>query len=171
MVISVFFAFLFKFRSVVSEVCSFSVFLCMSPTRSGYKELGLELVEPLQDQPHKPRRPPMVEEKKDEGAGDPFKILLEEALEKQRNVMMDNFSQILQRMPTGDTSSSNSHSGGTTPFKVQVNFDIPIFEGQIDADVIDKWLNLLEGYFSVHDFSNREKITFSLLKVAPHVKD
>jgi hypothetical protein len=52
----------------------------MSPTRSGYKELGLELVEPLQDQPHKPRRPPMVEEKKDEGAGDPFKILLEEAL-------------------------------------------------------------------------------------------
>jgi hypothetical protein len=77
----------------------------------------------------------MVEEKKDEGAGDPFKILLEEALERQRNVMMDNFSQILQRLPTGDTSSSNSHSGGTTPFKVQVNFDIPIFEGQIDADV------------------------------------
>jgi hypothetical protein len=34
-----------------------------------------------------------------------------------------------------------------TPFKVQVNFDIPIFEGQIDVDVIDKWLNLLEGYF------------------------
>jgi hypothetical protein len=32
-------------------------------------------------------------------------------------------------------------------------------------------LNLLEGYFSFHNFSNREKITFSLLKVAPHVKD
>jgi hypothetical protein len=32
-------------------------------------------------------------------------------------------------------------------------------------------LNLLEGYFSVHDFSDREKIIFSLLKVAPHVKD
>jgi hypothetical protein len=29
----------------------------------------------------------------------------------------------------------------------------------------------LEGYFSVHDFSNRENITFSLLKAAPHVKD
>ena len=35
----------------------------MSPTRSGYKELGLELVEPLQDQPRKSRRPPMADEK------------------------------------------------------------------------------------------------------------
>ena len=90
----------------------------MFPTRSGYKELGLDLVEPLQDQPRKPRRPPMVEEKKDEGARDPIKILLEEALEKQRNTMMANFSQI---------SASNNHSGGATPFKVQVNFDIPVF--------------------------------------------
>jgi hypothetical protein len=57
------------------------------------------------------------------------------------------------------------------PFKVQINFDIPIFEGQIDADVVDKWLNLLEGYFSIHNFSNREKITFALLKAIPHVKD
>jgi hypothetical protein len=68
--------------------------------------------------------------------------------------MMDNFSQILQWMPIGDTSTSNSHSGGATPFKVQVNFDISIFEGQIDADVVDRWLNLLEGYFLVHDFSD-----------------
>ena len=64
----------------------------MSPTQSGYKELGLDLVEPLQYQPRKSRRPPMAEENKEEGAGDPIKILLEEALEKQRNMMMDNFA-------------------------------------------------------------------------------
>ncbi len=143
----------------------------MSPTRSGYKELGLELVEPLQDQPRKSRRPPMADEKKDEGAGDPIKILLEEALERQRNAMMDSFSQILQRLPRGDASTSNSDSGNATPFKVQVNFEIPIFEGQIDADAVDKWLNLLDGYFSVHKFSSREKIVFALLKAAPHVKE
>ena len=68
----------------------------MSPMRSGYKELGLDLVEPLQDQPRKPRHPPMGDEKKDEGAGDPIKIFVEGALEKQRNAMMDNFAQILQ---------------------------------------------------------------------------
>ena len=50
--------------------------------RSGYKELGLDLVEPLQDQPRKSRRPPMGDENKDEGAEDPIKMLLEEVLEK-----------------------------------------------------------------------------------------
>jgi hypothetical protein len=110
----------------------------------------------------------MAGEKKDDGTGDPFKLLIEEALTQQRNEMMDSFAQILRRLPTGDASSSN---GGVAPFKVQINFDIPIFEGQIDADVVDKWLNLLEGYFSVHNFSNREKITFALLKAIPHVKD
>jgi len=34
----------------------------------------------------------MADEKKDEGARDPIKILLKEALEQQRNAMMDNFS-------------------------------------------------------------------------------
>ena len=53
------------------------------------------------------------------------------------------------------------------PFKVQINFHIPIFEGQIDADALEKWLNLLEGYFSVHNFSDRENITFALLKALP----
>jgi len=89
----------------------------------------------------------MVDEKKDEGERGPIKILLKEALEWQRNAMMDCFAQILQRLPRGDTSASNSYSGNTTPFKVQVNFEIPIFESQIDIDAIDNWLNLLEGYF------------------------
>jgi hypothetical protein len=68
----------------------------------------------------------------------------------------------------GKQGVTSSHA---TPFKVQVNFYIPLFEGSIDADVVDKWLNQLEGYFSVHNFFDREKITFALLKVAPHVKE
>jgi hypothetical protein len=40
----------------------------------------------------------------------------------------------------------------------------------IDAHDVDKWLNLLEGYFLVHKFFDREKITFALLKVSPPVK-
>jgi hypothetical protein len=63
---------------------------------------------------------------------------------QQRNEIMDSFVQILQQLTTGDASSS---SGGTTPFKVQINFNIPIFELYIDAYVVYKWLNLLEGYY------------------------
>ena len=99
----------------------------MSPTRSGYKDLGLDQVEPLQYQPSKPRRPPIAEEKKEEGSRDPIKLLLEEALEKQRNTVMDKFSQILQWLPTGGAFASSNHFRGTTPFKVHVNFDIPVF--------------------------------------------
>jgi hypothetical protein len=143
----------------------------MSPTRSGYKELGLELVSLEENRSRQPKWPPMVEEKRDAGAEDPIKLLLTEALAQQRNEMLENFSQILQRLSTiTGVSSSSSHFGDTTPFKVQVNFDIPIFEGQIDADALEKWLNLLEGYFSVHNFFDREKITFALLKALPHVK-
>ena len=62
--------------------------------------------------------------------------------------MMDNFTQILRRIPaTTKGSSLSNHFEGATPFKVQVNFDIPLFEGQIDGYVVDKWLSLLEGYF------------------------
>jgi hypothetical protein len=135
--------------------------------RSKNKELGLELVSLEDIIAHIPKRPPMVGEKKYDGIGYPFKLLIEEALTQQRNEMIDSFAQILQQLPTGDASPSN---GGAAPFKVQIKFDIPIFEGQIGVDVVDKWLNLLEGYFSVHNFSNREKITFALLKAVPHVK-
>ena len=140
----------------------------MSPTRSRYKKLGLEPVDPLQYRLHQAQQKPMGNEKKDDGVGDPFKMLLEEALARKRNEMMDNFAQILRRLPTKDTSSSSGHA---SPFKVQVNFDIPLCEGLIDVDVVDKWLNLLEGYFSINNFFDREKITFALLKVIPHVKD
>ena len=32
-------------------------------------------------------------------------------------------------------------------------------------------MNVLEGYFSVHNFFDREKITFALLKEVPHVQN
>jgi hypothetical protein len=97
---------------------------CMSPTRSGYKKLGLEPVEPLKDQSCQDQQQLMGDKKKYDGQGDPFKLFLEEALARQRNEMMDNFAQILRWLPIGDTSSSSDHA---TPFKVHVNFDILLF--------------------------------------------
>jgi hypothetical protein len=49
----------------------------------------------------------MVEENKNEGADDPISLFLEQALTRQRDEMMENFSHILQRLPieTGASSS------------------------------------------------------------------
>jgi hypothetical protein len=64
-------------------------------------------------------------------------MLLEQALTRQRDEMMENFSHILQCLSiTIGMSSSSVQFGGTSSFKVQVNFDIPIFEGQIDVDAL-----------------------------------
>jgi uncharacterized protein (DUF1919 family) len=68
-----------------------------------------------------------------------------------------------------DASSTRNCFGGMTPFKVQVNFDIPLFEGYIDADDLEKWLNLLEVYYSIKKKFKRKNITFSLHKSLPHV--
>jgi hypothetical protein len=130
----------------------------MSPTRSKYRKLGLKLVSLAYNRSRTPKKPSMVEEKKNDGADDPINLLLEQALMRQRDEMMENFSHILQHLPiTSCASSSSVHFGGTSPFKVQVNFDIPVFEGQIDAEALEKWLTLLEGYFSVHNFFRQRK--------------
>jgi hypothetical protein len=73
-------------------------------------------------------------------------------------------------MATTEAYSTRSHFTSATPFKVQVNFDIPLFEGQIDANALEKWLNMLEGYYSVQKKFNIEKITFALLKSLPHIR-
>jgi hypothetical protein len=69
--------------------------------------------------------------------------------------MMENFSHILQRLPIATNASSSSDQfGGTSPFKVQVNFYISVFEGQIDVDALEKWLNLLEKWFDYDSQDN-----------------
>jgi hypothetical protein len=107
------------------------IFQCMSPTRSEYSKLGLELVSLEENHSCTPKKPSMVEENKNDEAKDSINMLLEQSLTRQRDQMMENFSHILQCLPiTTGVSSSSGHFGGTSPFKVQVNFDILVFKGQ-----------------------------------------
>jgi hypothetical protein len=104
--------------------------------------------------------------------GDPIKSFLKKSLARQRDKMMKKISYILRwLLATTNASTSSEHFGGTTPFKVHVNFYILVIEGQINTNALDKWVNMLEVYFPVYNFSDRENITFSLLKVVPYVKD
>ena len=57
------------------------------------------------------------------------------------------------------------------PSRYKLTLNITLFEGHIDVDALDKWLNVLEGYFYVHNFFDRENITFTLLKATPHVRN
>jgi hypothetical protein len=57
----------------------------MSPTRSEYSKLGLELVSLEYNRSRTPKKPSMAEEKKIDGADDPISLLLEQALTRQRD--------------------------------------------------------------------------------------
>ena len=52
----------------------------MSPTRSEYSKLGLELVSLEDNLSRTPKKPSMAEEKKNDGVDDPISLLLEQAL-------------------------------------------------------------------------------------------
>ena len=72
-------------------------------------------------------------------------MFLKESLTQQWNVMMDYFTQILQRMLAASKGSSSRSSdfGEATLFKIYFNLDFHVYEGQIDSDDLDKWLSSL----------------------------
>ena len=69
-----------KSGSVVLEQAALDRFQCMSPTRSEYRKLGLELVSIEENRSRTPKKPSMEEEKKNDGVDDPISLLLEQAL-------------------------------------------------------------------------------------------
>ena len=81
---------------MVSEQVALDHFQCMSPMSSEYSKLGLELVSLEDNLSRTPKKPSMAEENKNEGAEDPINLLLEQALTRQMDEMMENFSHILQ---------------------------------------------------------------------------
>jgi hypothetical protein len=80
----------------------------MSLTRSEYRKFGLKIVSLKDNHSHTSKKPSMAEEKKNDGADDPISLLLEQALTRQRDEMMDNFSHIFQCLLIASGASSSS---------------------------------------------------------------
>ena len=86
--------------------------------------------------------------------------------------MIDNFFQILHQLPPMvETPLTRKYFLGDMPFKVQENFDNPLFEDQIYVYDLEKWFSLLGGYFYAQNVYDSENITFVLLRSLPHIKD
>ena len=66
-------------------------FQCMSPTRSKYNNLGLDIVSLEDNLSHTPKKPSMEDKKKNDGEDNAINLLLEQALTRQRDEMMDIF--------------------------------------------------------------------------------
>ncbi|GKA42329.1 hypothetical protein Tco_0734989 [Tanacetum coccineum] len=47
--------------------------------------------------------------------------------------------------------------GSHKPFKVEARIDIPSYDGTVDAEKLDPWLDQLETYFTLYGFTSTEK--------------
>ena len=65
---------------MVSEQATLDHFQCMSPTRSEYSKLGLELISLEDNFSHTPKKPSMAEAKKNDRAQDFINLFLEQDL-------------------------------------------------------------------------------------------
>ena len=85
--------------------------------------------------------------------------------------MFAQFSEILMQVTSKSReSSTRHHSDKISPFKVQMNLDIPNLEGNIDAESINNWVQQLESYYTVSKLSEAKKITIASLNMSTSVQ-
>ncbi|GJV03437.1 hypothetical protein Tco_1337006 [Tanacetum coccineum] len=58
--------------------------------------------------------------------------------------------------------------GSHHPLKVEAKIDISTFDGTIDAEKLDSWLDQLETYFTLYGFRSSDKVVFARLKLTSH---
>ncbi|GJU61477.1 putative reverse transcriptase domain-containing protein [Tanacetum coccineum] len=52
--------------------------------------------------------------------------------------------------------------------KVKARIYIPIYDGTVDAEKLDSWIDQLETYFTLYGFSSSDKVIFARLKLTSH---
>ncbi|KAI3729805.1 hypothetical protein L6452_18475 [Arctium lappa] len=64
--------------------------------------------------------------------------------------------------------ASKTDRNSRQPFKVEARIDIPTFDGTIDVEKLDYWIDQLETCFTLYGFSSNEKVSFARLKLTSH---
>ena len=58
--------------------------------------------------------------------------------------------------------------GGMAPVRVDAKVELPVYDGSIDGEKLDNWIDQLESYFSLYGYDNMQRIAFARLKLASH---
>ena len=54
------------------------------------------------------------------------------------------------------------------PFWVEAKIEIPTFDGSIDVEKLDAWIDQVETYFDLYGYFIEEKVSFVWLKLSHH---
>lgn len=152
-------------------------------TRSQYKKLGEVLVS--WEETRKSR-----EKKKMTGSDETEKARLD-AVEKQvasisstlqelakfikekkvKSPVKDDEDEKTDSEGEEDDTTKPSHQGVKGSFqnlRIDFKVEIPVYDGRVDVERLDDWVERLETYFALYGYTSKEKITFATLKLSSH---
>nr|GEV77433.1 hypothetical protein [Tanacetum cinerariifolium] len=147
----------------------------MVQTKSGYKASG----EPLTIlQQH--RRPPYAKETTSTMTNIDDQLLGQDDLATKETPLKETYKfssyndedEDDYEDEDDDNKSKNLNKtikhGSHHPFKVEARIDIPTYDGTIDAEKLDSWIDQLETYFTLYGFSSSDKVVYAWLKLTSH---
>ncbi|ONK76185.1 uncharacterized protein A4U43_C03F24840 [Asparagus officinalis] len=71
-----------------------------------------------------------------------------------------------------ETVKTALHQGGKNSYqnlKIDFKVEIPVYDGSIDVERLDDWIERMETYFTLYSYSSKEKIVFAALKLSGHM--
>ncbi|KAL6191556.1 hypothetical protein ACLB2K_037946 [Fragaria x ananassa] len=96
-----------------------------------------------------------------------------EPLEKPKNKTSDSDDERDEADSDEETddTSKTSHQGGKGSFqnlKIDFKVEIPMYDGSVNVEKLDDWIERLETYFTLYNYLSEEKIIFATLKLSAH---
>nr|XP_011463525.1 PREDICTED: uncharacterized protein LOC105351274 [Fragaria vesca subsp. vesca] len=97
----------------------------------------------------------------------------EEPLEKPKDAPSESEdgSQESESDRESDNANKTSQQEGKGSFrnlKIDFKIEVPMYDGSVNVDKLDDWMECLDTYFTFHRFTSKEKITYATLKLSSH---
>ena len=70
-----------------------------------------------------------------------------------------------------ETVKTALHQGGKNSnqnLKIDFKMEIPVYDGSVNVQRLDDWIERMEMYFTLYGYSSKEKIVFATLKLSGH---
>ncbi|KAL6289150.1 hypothetical protein ACE6H2_006660 [Prunus campanulata] len=69
-----------------------------------------------------------------------------------------------------DADKASKSKTSMNGLKIDVKIDIPVhvYDGEINTEKLDNWIDQLETYYTIYEYNNHESINFATLKLTKH---
>ena len=59
--------------------------------------------------------------------------------------------------------------GPLPPLKIDMKSDLPTYDGEVDGEKLDGWIDGLESYFDIYGYNDSRRLAIARLKLSSHV--